>query len=123
MSKPEKAAIQRLLTWVKDDDIEIDIRAKALEALKTACDYAAAGVLNEFDSLLGYFAIVVGKERPPEKSPKILIPGQPQDSQLERLEEYSRMLRWNSFKQQLQECLENFARQSHQKFSTRFPAV
>ena len=105
VSKPEKAAIQRLLAWVKDDDIEIDIRAKALEALKTACDYAVAGVLNEFDSLLGYFAIVVGKERPPEKSPKILIPGQPQDSQLLRLEEYSRMLRWNSFKQQLQECL------------------
>lgn len=106
VSEPEKAAIQRLLTWAKDDQIEIDIRADALEALEIACEYATAGVLSHFDSLLGYFAIVSGKERPPDAPPKILLPGQPQDPQLEQLNEFNRTQEWGIFKQRLQKCLE-----------------
>ena len=110
VSEPEKAAIQRLLVWAKDDDIEIDIRVKALEALGVACDYAVAGLLGEFDSLLGYFAIVSGKERPPDSPPKILLPNQPQNAQLERLDELRRIQEWGSFKRQLQGCLEELCR-------------
>ena len=110
VSEPEKAAIQRLLAWAKDDDIEIDIRVKALEALGIACDYAVAGVLGEFDSLLGYFAIVSGKERPPDPPPKILLPNQPQNAQLERLDEFKRIQEWSSFKRRLQGCLEELCR-------------
>ena len=76
-----------------------------LEALEIACDYAVAGVLGEFDSLLGYFAIVSGEERPPDPPPKILLPNQPQNSQLDRLDELSRSQQWNNFKQRLQTCL------------------
>ena len=110
VSEPEKAAIQRLLAWAKDDDIEIDIRVKALEALGVACDYAVAGLLGEVDSLLGYFAIVSGKERPPDPPPKILLPNQPQDAQLERLDEFRRAQEWGFFKRQLQTCLEELCK-------------
>ena len=110
VSEPEKAAIQRLLAWAKDDDIEIDIRVKALEALGVACDYGVAGVLGEFDSLLGHFAIVSGKERPPDPPPKILLPNQPQNAQLERLDELRRIQEWGLFKRQLQGCLEKLCR-------------
>ena len=106
VSEPENAAIQRLLAWAKDDTIEIDIRAEALEALGIACDYAAVGVLSQFDSLLGHFAIVAGKEHPPDPPPKILLPNQPQSAQLERLAEVRRTQEWDLFKRRLQECLE-----------------
>ena len=110
VSEPEKVAIQRLLAWAKDDDIEIDIRVKVLEALEVACDYAMAGLLGEFDSLLGYFAIVSGKERPPDPRPKILLPNQPQNAQLERLDEFRRTQQWNIFTQRLQTCLKKICK-------------
>lgn len=106
VSECEKAAIQRLLTWAKDDRLEIDIRAHALEALDIACRYATAGVLIHFDSLLGYFAIVSGEERPPDAPPKILLPDQQDDPQLEQLNEFNRTQQWRIFKQRLQKCLE-----------------
>ena len=106
VSRPENVAIQRLLEWAKDDTIEIDIRAEVLEALGIACDYATAGVLSEFDSLLGHFAIVASKEHPPDPPPKILLPNQPQSAQLERLAEVRRIQKWELFKRRLQECLE-----------------
>jgi hypothetical protein len=110
VSEPEKVAIQRLLAWAKDDQLEIDIRAHALEALEIACKYATAGVLSHFDSLLGYFAIVSGEERPPDAPPKILLPDQPQDPQLEQLNEFSRTQQWGIFKQRLQKCLEELCK-------------
>ena len=110
ISEPEKIAIQRLLAWAKDDNIEIDIRVEAIEALEVACDYARVGVLDEFDSLLGYFAIVSNKEYPPDLPPKILIPNQPQDDQLKQLDEFRRTQQWNNFKQRLLTCLKNICK-------------
>jgi hypothetical protein len=107
VSEPEKAAIQRLLAWAKDDQLEIDIRAQVVEALEIACSYANAGVLSHFDSLLGYFAIVSGEKLPPAAPPKILLPGQPQDPKLEQLHEFSRTQQWGIFKQRLQDCLKD----------------
>ena len=105
VTESEKVAIQRLLAWIKDGDIHIDIRAEALEALGIACDYSVAGVLSEFDTLFGYFAIVIAKEYPPAPPPKIVLPNQPQSAQLEQLDEFSRAQQWDVFKQQLLECL------------------
>ena len=110
VSEPEMVAIQRLLAWAKDDDIEIDIRVNVLEALEVACDYAMPGILGEFDSLLGYFAIVSAKERPPDPRPKILLPNQPQNAQLERLDEFRRTQQWNFFTQRLQTCLKKICK-------------
>src|SRR5262249_12135982 len=41
--------------------------------------------------------------------PKILLPGQPQEPQLERLNEFSRTQQWHTFKQRLQKCLEELS--------------
>jgi len=106
VSECEKIAIQRLLTWAKDDRLEIDIRVHALEALEIACKYATAGVIIHFDSLLGYFAIVSNKERPPDVPPKILLPDQRDNPILEQLNEFSRIQQWRTFKHQLEKCLE-----------------
>ncbi len=105
VSGPEKVAIQRLLAWAKEDWLEIDIRIHVVEALKTACTYASAEMLNHFDSILGYFAIISGQEHPPNAPPRILLPGQSQSTQLGQLDELSRTRKWRAFKSRLQTCL------------------
>ena len=112
VSEQEKIAIKRLLLWTKDDRFEIDIRYDALEALKIACMNASAEMLNHFDSLLGYFAIISGEECPSASPPTILLPNQTQaqDTQLEQLEELNRIQQWNSFKGRLQGCLEELCK-------------
>ena len=110
VSGPEKVAIQRLLAWAKDERLEIDIRVRVVEALGTACTYASADMLNHFDSILGYFAIISGQEHPPNAPPKILLPGQFQSSQLEQLDEFSRTQHWSVFKDRLQKCLEKLCK-------------
>lgn len=105
VSEPEKAAIQRLLSWAKDDRFEISIRIQALEVLGRACTYATTEMLSHFDSLFGYFAIISSEEHPPAPSPKILLPNQNQ-TQAPRLEGPNDLIQWSSFKRRLQTCLE-----------------
>ncbi|MYC13562.1 MAG: hypothetical protein F4Y39_07520 [Gemmatimonadetes bacterium] len=105
VSEPEEVAIQRLLSWVKDERLEIDIRVQVVEALGTACAYASAEMIHHFDSILGYFAIISDQEHPPDPPPRILLPGQPQSNQLEQLDEFSRTQKWSAFKDGLQKCL------------------
>jgi hypothetical protein len=106
VSESEKAAIQRLLNWAKNDQLDIDIRAEAAEALAIACKYAPAGVIKHFDSLFGYIAVVSNQKRPAPPS-KILLPNRPKSTQLDQLEEMRRTQEWEIFKQRLQKCLEN----------------
>ena len=110
VSEPEKVAIQRLLEWAKEDSFDIEIRRGSVEALKVACTYTTAAMLGHFDFLLGYYAIVSGEERPPSPPPKILLPNQPQNAQLERLDQFSRTQQWNNFKQGLQTCLKEICK-------------
>ena len=106
VSEPEKIAIQRLLAWAKDDRLEIGIRVRVGEALETACTYASTEMLNHFDSILGYFAIISGQEHLPNAPPRILLPDQPQSTQLEQLDEITRSQQWRAFKRRLEKCLE-----------------
>lgn len=110
VSEREKVAIQWLLSWAKDERLEIDIRVHVVEALGTACTYASTEMLNHFDSILGYFAIISDQEHPPNAPPRILLPGQLQSNQLEQLDEFSRTQKWSAFKDGLQKCLEELCK-------------
>ena len=110
VSELEKIAIQRLLAWAKDDRLEIDIRVCVGEALETACTYASTEMMNHFDSILGYFAIISGQKHPPNAPPRILLPGQFRNTQLEPLDEFSRTQHWSVFKRRLQTCLEELCK-------------
>ena len=112
VSEPEKAAIQRLLAWAKNDRFDLGVRIQALQALETACKYATAEMLSNFDSLLGYLAIICGQKRSPDLPPKILIPNQnqTQDLRVEELDELIRDREWSNFKWQLQKCLEELCK-------------
>jgi len=111
VSLAERMAIARLLLWIRDDKIEVDIRNTALDALELACRYATGAFDSEFDSLLGYFALVCQQIDPPPQPPKIIVPGQSTDPQLESLKAYSRKQNWGFFKYKLQKCLETLCEQ------------
>lgn len=112
----ESIAIQRLLMWAKDEQLEVDIRANALEALKIACDYASAGMFEHFDALLGYYALVCNDKQPSKPAPKILLLNQlRQDKQLENLNEYSRIQHWQIFKDRIKGCLKELCKASPSK--------
>lgn len=83
VSECERIAIRRLLSWMKNDSLEPDIRCEALEALELACKYATEGVLDEFESLLGYLAVICHQPDPPKAPPKIILPNQ--EEPLERI--------------------------------------
>jgi len=110
VSEPEETAIKRLLAWIKDDNLDIDIRAEATDALECACHYATAGIASNFDSMLGYFAIVSGEEQPPAPPHKILLPNQQQEPQSAQLNEFDLKQQWGIFKQRFQECLKSICK-------------
>lgn len=109
LSEAEGVAIKRLMEWVKNDAMDIETRAEAAEALTMACTYAPAGMIAEFDSLLGYYAIVGEQDEPPAPPPRIVLPGQPQHPQLEQLEVFGRKQQWWILKQGLEQCLQELA--------------
>lgn len=111
----EKVAIQRLLTWAKDENIEIDIRKEIVETLQIACNKSTTVMLSKFDSLLGYFALVSAQKSPPAPPIKILRLDQPVDSRVEQLDEYRREQDWRTFKWKLQECLKSLCKSRSSK--------
>ena len=105
VSESESAAIQRLLEWVKDDTLEIEVRRDSVQALKSACTYAATAMLSHFDFLLGYYAIISAIEEPPADPPKILLPNQRPEPQPDQLQLFRRNQLWSFFKQNVRLCL------------------
>ena len=75
-------AIERLLEWIKDEQLALVVRVKALEALKQAARNLPSMMSTHFEHLLGYLAIVSSQELP-STSPSLIIPGQPSRSPLQ----------------------------------------
>lgn len=104
----EKVAFARVLDWIKDDSIDLEVRVDALEVLEFACEYASAEALVQFDSLLGYYALICKLDGPPPEPPKIVLPDDPpEDPQLKQLKKSSRIQYWGFFKQRLRQSLAN----------------
>ena len=110
VSESENAAIQRLLEWAKDDTLEIEVRRDSVQALKSACTYAATAMLNHFDFLLGYYAIISAIEEPPADPPKILLPNQRPEPQPDQLQLFRRKQLWDFFKQNVRLCLQEICK-------------
>ena len=102
----EKTAVSRLLVWMKDETLEVDIRAEIVEALEVACSHAPAVLLPHFDSLLGYFAIVCDQDDPPKPPARIVLPNEePENPVAKNLANVHRSQHWGFFKQRLRSCL------------------
>lgn len=111
VSEAERIAIGRLLDWMKNEHLEPEIRQEVTEALDIACTYATGVMVDEFDTLLGYYALLCEQKDPPPASPKILLPSElREEPALARMKEMSRKQHWGFFKHKLVECLEELCR-------------
>ena len=112
-SKPSVAteiARDRLLDWMKDEQIPLDVRVEVVDALKRTARNVPSTMLERFDALLGYLAIVSARETP-TPPPSIVVPGMPPASSLTRdMDQSHTGLSWNRFKGAIQECLEILCR-------------
>lgn len=104
-------AISRLLSWGKDNSLDLSVRTECLNALKDVLSQAHEHHLEHLENLFGYFALIAPTDNPPKrlKSPQIVLPGQPnraEQPQLQALELLTAAQEWESFKKSLHSCLE-----------------
>ena len=98
-------ATARLLQWVRDDRLNIQVRQEALRSLESMYRQFPERAIDDFGALLGYMAIVSAQENPPERAPSLEIPGSTHNELVNQLEQRSDLLRWNAFKNELAQCL------------------
>ena len=110
VSPSELIGIRRLLNWLKDNSLDLDIRTEVVDALQIAAEYATGALLAEFDSLLGFYALILEEEGPPDRPPKIIIPGQAIDPILEQLKNANHNDNWAKLKYGLGKCLEEICK-------------
>jgi hypothetical protein len=91
---------------MKNDRLEPEIRHKVVGALELACTYATSEMVNEFDGLLGYYAIICDQDGPPPAAPRIIMPGDEENTAVIQLTEANRNQHWGFFKSRLVGCLE-----------------
>ena len=107
LDRPELAdvAIDRLLAWVRNEWLPIDVRNEALKSLESAFRQFPSKAAQEFGSLLGYLAVISTQEEPPDRTPSLEIPGRPRNQLIDQLERRTDRIKWNTFKRGLAECL------------------
>ena len=98
-------AANRLLEWVRDERLTIQVRQEALRSLESTYRQFPARAIDDFGALLGYLAIVSAQDQPPDRPAPLEIPGQTIPEITEQLERQSNLMRWNAFKSELARCL------------------
>ena len=103
-SQVGETTTNRLLEWVRDERLTIQVRQEALRSLESTYRQFPERAINDFGTLLGYSAIVSAQEQPPERPPSLEIPGSARNELANQLERQSDRLRWNAFKNELVRC-------------------
>ena len=109
---PQLPAIvtNRLWKWIRDERIPVEVRHEALRALESNYELCPSRAADDLESLLGYLAIVSAQEQPPVRPTSLEIPGHPSNEIVELLDRQTDLMKWNSFKRELAECLTTLSR-------------
>lgn len=81
----------------KDEELDLEIRAEAAEALKRLSTYGGGIVVKNIDSVLGYYALISELKETQEK-PKIILPNEEDNPFLKALDKQNQDLIWNRVK-------------------------
>ena len=96
--------IDRLLGWVRNEGLPVDVRNEALESLESAFREYPSKAIDEFETLLGYLAVISIQDEPPARPPFLEIPGHPRNQLEDQLDRQTDRIQWNNFKQGVAEC-------------------
>ena len=103
-------ATRRLWEWIRDERLTIEVRHEALSSLASTYRLFPSRAAADVGTLLGYLAIVCAQEQPPVRPASLEIPGHSGDEIVEQLERQTDLMKWNSFKRELCECLTALSR-------------
>lgn len=111
ISLAEEVAIKRLLEWTQNDKLDLEVRNESVESLSMASSYASVGMINHLNLLFGYYVIISSQSEPPAPPPKIMLPGDFEDTKLNNLDKVHRNHLWLQFKNYIHSCLKKLAEQ------------
>ena len=101
---------RRLWEWIRDERLTIEVRHEALSSLASTYRLFPSRAAADLGTLLGYLAIVCAQEQPPVRPTSLEIPGHSGNEIVEQLERQTDLMKWNSFKRELGECLTTLSR-------------
>ena len=109
---PQLATVvtNRLWEWIRDERLTVEVRHEALRSLASTYRLFPSSAAADLETLLGYLAIVSAQQQPPVRPTPLVIPGQSSSERGEQLERQTDLMRWNSFKRELAECLTTLSR-------------
>lgn len=99
----------RLLNWIKDDTLDLELRVEATDAFEKVCNDRPSEAIEKFDLVFGILAMIMSQDAPPDLLPKILIPGEVIDPRMAGLDAYRLKQNWYFLKQRLTNCLQSLA--------------
>ena len=99
------ALIQRLLGWIQNERLPVDVRNEALNSLGPVFRQFPSEATDKHETLLGYLAVISTQEEPPDHSPLLEIPGRNKNPVIDQLDRRTDRIKWNTFKRELAECL------------------
>lgn len=104
---PDSASvvIDRVLGWVRNEQLPVVVRNEALESLESTFRQFPSQGISKLETLIGYLAITSTQEEPPDGPPMLEIPGRARDQFTDQLDRETDRIRWNNFKRGLAECL------------------
>lgn len=103
----EQLSVNRCLEFVKDELFDLEVRHKAAECLASICYHCPRSIMSNFDTLLGYYALICTQDEPPNLPPKIILLGvQPEDPRIASLDSCNRSQKWKSFKNKIIQSLQ-----------------
>ena len=97
--------IQRLMEWIENERLPVDVRNEALNSLESVFRQFPSEAIDKHETLLGYLAVISTQEEPPHHSPLLEIPGRNKDPLIDHLDRHTDRIKWNTFKRDLGECL------------------
>ena len=104
---PELAdvAVGRLLGWIQNERLPVDVRNQALNSLESVFRQFPSEAFDNYETLLGYLAVISSQEEPPSRSPLLEIPGRNKNPLIDQMDRQTDRIKWNTFKRELAECL------------------
>ena len=91
LHSPEIAdvAVGRLLGWIQNERLPVDVRNEALNSLESVFREFPSGAIDKHETLLGYLAIISAQEEPPDHPPLLEIPGRNRNPLIDQLDRHT----------------------------------
>ena len=102
-------ALKRCLQIIRDENMDLSVRDEAASTLSLVKYLQSIDKKECFNSLLGFYAMIVSQETPPELRKLWTPDDMHQTKELKALNKQNEQFLWSGFKNKIEGCLDNLA--------------